>query len=107
MKKQQIVDTLKEQYTRDVRKQLVKSILNNEKMDDSQAVESSYRMLNQIFSYVLSELGWNLPDNSVGWDNTPLVVMTEAFPKLETTTWYKEQQLHVTKTIDLKSKIEE
>ena len=97
---QTIVDKLKEHYTRDLRKQVVKSILQNEKNKDQIALDSSYKVINQIFSYIISELNWNITDTS-SWDDTPLQIIKEAFPKIETTKWFKNQQLHVTKPINI------
>ena len=94
---QKIIDTLKEQYTRDLRKQVVKSILKNEKSDDKEALKSSCNILNQIFSYIISELNWKISQNTNKWDDTPLKIIKEVFPKIETTKWFKEQQLQVTK----------
>ena len=98
---QQIIDALKEQYSRDLRKQVVKSILNHEKSNDKEALKSSYNILNQIFSYIMSELNWNISQNTNNWDDTPLKILSEVFPKVETTKWYKEQQLSVKKSINL------
>lgn len=103
MTPEEIVTSLKEEYNRDLRKQIVKSILANEKNDDKAAIQSSYHILNQIFSYVLSQLGWNIVDSSSKWDETPLKVMSVTFPKLETTKWYQEQLLHVTDSIKVES----
>lgn len=98
---QQIIDTLKEKYSRDLRKQVVKSILQHEKNNDKEAQESSYKVINQIFSYVISELNWNMSQDTSSWDDTPLKIMSEVFPKIQTTKWFKDQQLHVTKSIKL------
>jgi len=99
MKKQEIMETLKQQYNRDTRKQLVKAILDAEKSEES---PTQYKLMNQIFSYVISELGWNMSSNANEWDTTPLDIMTEAFPKLKTTKWYTEQILTTQKSIDLR-----
>jgi len=98
---QKIIDALKEKYTRDLRKQVVKSIQRNEKSDDKEALKSSYNILNQIFSYIISELNWNISQNTNNWDDTPLKILIEVFPKIETTKWFKNQQLSVTKSINL------
>lgn len=103
MTPQEIVASLKQEYNRDLRKQIVKSILANERNDDKAAIHSSYHILNQIFSYVLNQLGWNMVESSSKWDETPLKVMLETFPKLETTKWYEEQLLHVTDSIKVES----
>ena len=90
---QKIIDTLKESYSRDLRKQVVKSILSHEKNDDKEALKSSYNIINKIFTYVISELNWTISQNSTTWDETPLKIICEVFPKLETTQWFKDQQL--------------
>jgi len=92
----EIIATLKEQYNRDLRKQVVRSILNSEKSDDKEVWESSYKIINQIFTYVISELKWSIPQNNNDWDDTPLKIMCEVFPKIETTKWFQEQQISVT-----------
>lgn len=102
MTEKEIVDTIKSKYTRDLRKQMVKAIIKNEKNDDKEALESSYNIVNQIFSYIMGELKWNISDNTTNWDDTPLRIMSETFPNLDTTNWFKELQLNVTKSIDLK-----
>ena len=101
MQKDKIINELKAQYPRDLRKQLVKTILSNEKSDDKTLVEQSYNLMNQIFSYVLKECNWSMATNSENWDNTPLEIMAEIFPKLGTTQWYKEQNLTAKKNIDV------
>ena len=101
MKKEEIIDGLKAQYSRDLRKQLVKTILTHEKNDDKTAIEQSYNLMNQIFSYVLKECNWSMSKNSENWDDTPLEIMTEVFPKLKTTQWYKEQAIAVKKKVDV------
>ncbi|EDZ62741.1 hypothetical protein SMGD1_2833 [Sulfurimonas gotlandica GD1] len=98
---EQIIDALKEQYPRDLRKQVVKSILRNEKSDDKEALKSSYNILNKIFSYIMSELNWSISNNTNDWDETPLKILIEVFPKIETTKWFKDQQLSVSKSIKL------
>jgi len=94
---EEIISAIKGQYTRDLRKQLVKSIVQSEKNGDEESSASSYKVMNQIFTYVISELKWRIADNSNSWDDTPLKIMREVFPKIETTQWYKEQQLSVKK----------
>jgi len=101
MKKNEIIDELKAQYPRDLRKQLVKTILSNEKEQDKTAIEQRYKLMNQIFSYVLKECNWSMSKNSENWDNTPLEIIVKVFPKLETTQWYKEQALTTKKNIDI------
>ena len=92
---EEIITTLKENYNRDLRKQVVRSILQSEKNNDQEGSESSYKVINQIFTYVISELKWRISDNSNSWDDTPLKIMSEVFPKIETTKWFAEQQLSV------------
>ena len=100
MTKTEIIVTLKENYNRDLRKQVVKTILAKEKESD----KPDYRIINQIFSYVLKELGWNIAKNTKEWDNTPLDIMEETFPKLESTKWFEEQILTAKKIIELEMK---
>ena len=101
MKKNVIIETLKLQYNRDLRKQLVKSLLDAEASKDSSRIAQQYKLINQIFSYVLSELGWTMAKNAETWDSTPLDVMTEVFPKIKTSQWYKEQHISVDQNIDV------
>ena len=103
MKKTEIMETLKENYNRNLRKQVVKTLLNNEK----ETGEPNYQLINQIFSYVLKELGWSMAENTKEWDNTPLDIMQEAFPKIESTKWYDEQILTAKKMIDVLRKDED
>ena len=100
---QDIVATLKEHYSRDLRKGIVKSMLEYERIGDEENKEASYKIINQIFSYVISQLNWNLAQNTNNWNDLPLLVINEAFPKIDTTEWFKERQLQVSKSIDLKS----
>lgn len=101
MNKEAIIDQLKAQYSRDLRKQLVKTILTYEKGTDKVAIEEKYKLMNQIFSYVLKACNWSMSENSEKWDNTPLEIMVETFPKLNTTQWYAEQDISVKKSIDV------
>jgi uncharacterized protein (UPF0297 family) len=98
MDKQEIIETLKSQYNRDLRKQIVRSLLDAEKEKDT---DKQYKLINQIFSYVLAELGWTMAKNTQNWDSTPLEVMTEVFPKIKTSEWYKEQHITVDENIDV------
>jgi len=98
MAKQKIIETLKNSYNREIRKQVVKSMLTNEKVNNL----PDYKIINQIFSYVLSELGWNMAKDTSQWDTIPLDIMREIFPKIETTQWYKEKILTTKKNIDVK-----
>lgn len=100
---QEIITTLKEQYPRDLRKQVVKSMLKSEKSDDKEALKSSYSVINQIFSYIISQLNWSLAESTNSWDDTPLKIISEVFPKIETTRWFKDKQLYVTKSINLEN----
>ena len=97
MKKETIIQTLKDNYNRDLRKQVVKTIIANEKQSDT----PDYKIINQIFSYVLKELEWKMAENTKEWDNTPLDIMEEAFPKLESTKWFEEQILTAKKMIEM------
>ncbi len=92
---QQIISTIKEQYPRDIRKQVIKSMLKSEKTNNRESIEFSYRSIDQIFSYVIGELKWKIASSSSGWDNTPLSVMSECFPKIETTKWFQDKQLDI------------
>lgn len=100
MKKTEIIETLKDNYNRDLRKQVVKTILASEK----ESKNPDYKIINQIFSYVLKELNWNIVDNNKEWDSTPLDIMEEAFPKLESSKWFEEQILTAKKMIELEMK---
>ena len=97
MKKETIIQILKDNYNRDLRKQVVKTIIANEKQSET----PDYKIINQIFSYVLKELNWKMADNTKEWDNTPLDIMKEVFPKLENTKWYEEQILTAKKMIEI------
>ena len=96
--KNEIVDKLKIAYNRDTRKQIVKSIIREEKSN----IVPNYQIINQIFSYVLSEHDWNLSLNSKEWDSVPLDIMKDVFPKIENTKWYKQQILVLKGNINLK-----
>lgn len=85
--KTEIIRILKDNYNRELRKQVVKTIVENKKEKD----QPDYKIINQIFSYVLKELNWKMADNTEKWDNTPLNIMEEAFPKIENTKWFEEQ----------------
>jgi len=98
MTKEEIIETLKAQYSRDVRKQLVKSLLEAEKNDDTL---KQYTLMNQIFSHVLAQLNWSMPRGTEEWDSTPLEVMHEVFPKIMASKWYQEQQLMTKQPIDV------
>ena len=102
---QNIVDKLKESYSRKLRKEIVNNILKYENNNDKQAQESSYKILNQIFSYIISELGWNISKSTSSWDDAPLKIVCEVFPKIEKTKWYEMQHINVKKPIELKGDI--
>lgn len=95
MEKTEIIETLKTHYNRDLRKQVVKTLLSDEKETD----RPNYQLINQIFSYVQKELGWKMDANSKEWDYTPLDIMEEVFPKIESTKWYDAQVLSAKKMI--------
>ncbi len=98
MNKNEIIETLKAQYNRDLRKQLIRSLLESEKNKDT---TQQYKLMNQIFSYVISELGWTMAVNTKNWDSTPLDIMIEVFPKIKTSKWYREQDLSIDTNIDV------
>lgn len=100
MNKQQIVKELKSNYPRDIRKQLIKTIMHNEKNNDK-AIDQQYHLLDQIFSYVLKVSDWSIADNLEGWNQSPLRIMTEVFPQLESTQWYREKTLSASGNIDI------
>lgn len=93
MSRETVIQTLKTHYPRDIRKQLIKTVLVNEKSNDIKALQHQYHLINQIFSYVLKECNWTMPTDSTKWDREPLEIMIEVFPKLDTTRWYQEQAL--------------
>ena len=98
MNKQEIIDTLKAQYSKELRKQLVQSLRDAEQSEDD---DRQNKLMNQIFSYVLAQLGWTMASNIKEWDNRPLEVMQEVFPKIDKTKWYKEQKLLAEQNIDV------
>jgi len=93
--KQDIINIIKESYSRDLRKQVVKTL----QKEEQQSQKPDYKIINQIFSYVLKELHWTIVESTQQWDHTPLEIMKETFPKIEHTTWYKEQILTAKKMI--------
>ena len=101
MNHNELVETLKAHYSRDLRKQLVKSIISSEKNGDQATLQQQYQLINQIFSYVLKESGWKIGVDSTNWNSQPMEVMLEVFPKLETSNWYKEQELMVNQKIEV------
>ena len=96
METTEIVETLKTHYNRDLRKQVVKTLQKNEKETD----KPNYQVINQIFTYVQKELGWKLPENAENWDYSPLDIMKEVFPNIESTKWYDKQISAAEKTLD-------
>ena len=101
MNQETIIETLKAHYSQDVRKQLIKSILIHEKYEDQEATEQQYKIINQIFSYVLEQSGWRMGENSKEWDSRPLEIMEEVFPQIETTLWYNDQNILATKKVEI------
>ena len=97
MKKSEIIETLKENYNRDLRKQVVKTILAEEKNN----AKPNYEIISQIFTYVLGQLGWKIEDNLTEWDNTPFDIMEETFPKIESTMWFKGQLFAAKEMIEM------
>ncbi len=95
----EIVTLLKEQYDRELRKQLVKTLLEDEKSGDTQS--ASAKILDQIFSYILKSLQWNIVHNTNEWSTLPLEILKKVFPKIEKTQWFNEKQLHTNQDIDL------
>jgi hypothetical protein len=91
---QEISESIKATYNRDLRKQIVKKILSDEKVK-----HYDYAIINQIFSYVLKSLGWDIAKKRVEWDETPLEIMVDIFPKIETTKWYASQRVLTDKNI--------
>jgi len=104
MTKEEIVETLKEHYTRDIRKQLIKTLLEQEKTMKELDKANVYQTINQIFSFVLQESGWKMSSSSTEWDSVPLEIMSETFPKILTTKWYAEQRLLTQQNIEIKIK---
>lgn len=102
MNREDIIKTIKDSYNRDIRKQLVKSLIKNEKSKDKEAVDSSYKVVDQIFSYVISELGWTFSSDSTTWDDTPLQIMQEVFPNIDKSEWFESQLLQVRSSVELK-----
>jgi len=96
MEKTEIIETLKTHYSRDLRKGVVKTLLKEEKETD----KPDYQVINQIFSYVLKELGWSMAENTKEWDNTPLDIIEDVFPQIASTKWYDIQIRTAKKMID-------
>ncbi len=104
MKKEEIITTLKEHYPKEIREELVRSILEQEKDITELEKKEVYKTINQIFSFVLQQAGWEITENSQSWNEMPLEIMKETFPKLNTTQWYKEQILTAKHSIDVQLK---
>jgi len=102
MKKDEIVEILKSNYPREVRKGLVKTIIEKEKSEDAFAIKEQYSIINQIFSYVLQQSGWEMGKDSSSWDASPLEVMLDVFPKLSSTKWYAQQHLATQQKVEIK-----
>ena len=102
MTKDEITEAIKSHYSRDLRKQLIKTILNNEQNKNIQEMEQQYHLLSQIFSYILKNSGWNMAENLNDWNNAPLQIMTEVFPQIESTLWYQDKNLSASGSIDVK-----
>jgi hypothetical protein len=90
-KKEDIIKTITSRYDRNLRKSLVKALTDAEKTEDEEALKRTYTLMNQIFSYVLKELEWTIASDSRTWDDTPLQILKESFPRIEATKWYKVQ----------------
>ena len=97
-----IISFLKSQYPRETRKQLVKSLLDAEKSKEIEDLVRIEKIIDQIFSYVLKELGWNMASNANEWDATALEIMKESFPKIETSRWYKTRDFTPDKDIEVR-----
>lgn len=63
--------------------------------------DKQYKIINQIFSYVIKQSNWKISQNSNNLDTKPLKVMLEVFPKLSSTKWYKKQNIFVKSDIDV------
>lgn len=103
MTHQEIIDAIKAQYNRDLRKQLVKNLIEHEKNNNREGMKPGYQIMNQIFSYVLGELGWKLADNALTWDESPLQILEQAFPHIEETKWFQGLQLNLRKSIEVRN----
>ncbi len=89
MKKDEIISTLKSQYPEDTRKALVQSLILGEKENNTQ----NYSIIDQIFSYVLHELAWDMNKSQEEWSNLPLEIMQNVFPDIEESIWYQSKIL--------------
>lgn len=103
MTHQDIIDSIKSQYNRDLRKQLVKNLKDHEKNNNSEGIKSGYQIMNQIFSYILAQLEWNVADNALSWDESPLHILEDTFPHIEETQWFQGMQLNLRKSIEVRN----
>jgi len=101
MTEEEIIETLKSHYPREVRKQLIKTVLQQEKDNNKENLEQQYKLINQIFSYVLKESNWQMGESSNSWDNKPLAIMSKVFPQISTTKWYSEQNISASSKVDV------
>jgi hypothetical protein len=101
LKQEEIIDTIKSTYSRDIRKNLIKSIIKSEKSKNSEMQDKQYKIINQIFSYVIKQSNWKISQNSNNLDTIPMEIMLEVFPKLSSTKWYKEQNVVVKNSVDV------
>jgi hypothetical protein len=90
-RKDAIIDAIKTQYDGNLRKNLVRALLDAEKTEDAEALKRTYTLMNRIFSYVLKELEWTIASSSEDWDDTPLHILESCFPGIEKSKWYKIQ----------------
>ena len=102
MKKEDIINTLKEHYSKEIRRNLIRSILEQEQSISELNKKEVYKTINQIFSFVLQQANWQMGETSQTWDAIPLEVMKETFPKLSNTKWYNEQILTTQQDIKIK-----
>ncbi len=45
--------------------------------------------------YIIGELSWKISPSTKSWDDTPLKIMSEVFPKIETTQWFQDQKINI------------
>ena len=101
MNREEIIKFLKDSYSQELRKGLVRTILEKEKSENDLDIQQQYKLMNQIFSYVLQQSGWEMGKNSSVWDARPLEIMQEVFPKLSTSKWYKQQILNTNHNVEV------
>jgi len=97
LSKEALINQIKSTYSREVRKNLIKSIIESEKSDNTQIVDKQYKIINQIFSYIIKESSWKIASNSNNIDTTPLDIMVASFPKIANTKWYQEKIISIGK----------